>query len=97
MNPLRITEDIVSVGELEADTRGVLRRLRESHRAIVLTEGDRPAAVLITAEEFDRFCENERFTTAVRRGLADSEAGRMIDDEDLERELDARFGSADGT
>lgn len=35
----------------------------------------------------DRQNEHDRFLEAVRQGLADSEAGRLIDDEDLFAEL----------
>ena len=48
--------------------------------------------VIITPEDFDRIQERDRFLAAVREGLADSEAGRLIDDEDLGTELDAEFG-----
>ena len=35
--------------------------------------------------------EHDRFLAAVREGLADAEAGRVIEDEDLAAELDAEF------
>jgi len=48
--------------------------------------------VLITPEDFDRMREPDRFIEAVSAGLADSAAGRVIDDEGLGAELDAEFG-----
>jgi predicted transcriptional regulator len=48
--------------------------------------------VAITPEEFDRLQEHDRFMAAVQEGLADSEAGRLIDDEALAAELDAELG-----
>lgn len=36
--------------------------------------------------------ELERFLAAVDEGLADSEAGRVIDDEELDRELEEWLG-----
>ena len=48
--------------------------------------------VPITPEDFDRIQERSRFLDAVREGLADSEAGRLIDDDELGAELDAEFG-----
>jgi predicted transcriptional regulator len=47
--------------------------------------------VIITLEDFDRLHEHDRFVAAVREGLADSEAGRVIDDEALSQELDAEL------
>ena len=72
----------------------VLRRVREEGRPIVITQNGRPAAVLLSPEEFDRLTERERFMTAVATGLADVEAGRILDDEDVERELAGRGGDA---
>lgn len=35
--------------------------------------------------------ERERFMAAVRAGLADIEAGRVVDDDEVERALDEEF------
>ena len=58
------------------------KRLR---RLIRRQEGSLP-------EEFDRIGERSRFVEAVRRGLADSDAGWLIDDGQLDLDLDAEFG-----
>jgi PHD/YefM family antitoxin component YafN of YafNO toxin-antitoxin module len=59
----------------------------------VITQNGKPTAVLITPEEFDRLHERDRFLAAVREGLADSEAGRIVDDRVLTDELEAEFGA----
>lgn len=51
------------------------------------------AGVLTTPEEFDQVQEHRRVVAAIREGLDDVEAGRVLDDEDLDAELDAEFGS----
>src|SRR5215203_3580278 len=89
---LHLAEDIVPLSEFEADASSLVRRLRETGRAVVLTEGGRPAAVLVTPEEFDELHERERVLAAVEEGLSDLRAGRVIDDEELEQELDEQFG-----
>ncbi len=93
MKFFQVSQDILPVGELKTHTSRVLRRLRNAQRPIVITLNGKPAAVLITPEEFDRLYERERFVEAVNRGLADAEAGRVVDDEVLSGELDAEFGS----
>jgi prevent-host-death family protein len=70
----------------------VLRELKDSQRPVVITQNGRPAAVLITPEEFDRMRERESFLLAVREGLADAEAGRLIEDDEVERILNEEFG-----
>src|SRR5262249_27560323 len=95
MKSLQISEDILPIGEFKTRASQVLRTLRESQRPVVITQNGKPTAVLITPEEFDRLHERERFLEAVREGLADSEAGRVVDDKVLTRELDAALGKAD--
>jgi len=93
MKSVQVSQDILPIGELKTHTSQILRRLRTAQRPIVITLNGKPAAVLITPEEFDRLYERERFVEAVGKGLADAEAGRVVDDEVLSAELDAEFGS----
>jgi prevent-host-death family protein len=95
MKSLHISEDILAIGEVKAQLSRVLRQLHETQRPIVVTQNGRPAAVLITPDEFDRLRELDRFLDAVHEGLADSEAGRVINDASLTAELDAALDSPD--
>ncbi len=92
MKAIQVAEDILPVGEFKTQASRVIRRLREAKRPIVITQNGKPAAVLVTPEEFDRLREDARFVEAVREGLADSEAGRVVDDRAIAHELDAEFG-----
>ena len=95
MKSLQISEDILPIGEFKTRASQVLRKLREAQRPIVITQNGKPTAVLITPEEFDRLHERDRFLEAVREGLADAEAGRVVEDKVLTRELDAALGKAE--
>lgn len=52
--------------------------------------------IQVPPKELDRLRERERFLSAIREGLADAEAGRMIEDDELERELDQEYGPSTG-
>ncbi|HEX9734344.1 MAG TPA: type II toxin-antitoxin system Phd/YefM family antitoxin [Thermoanaerobaculia bacterium] len=93
MKTIQIADDIVPLADFKAHASQLFRRLREDQRPLVITQNGKPAGVLITPEEFDRIRERESFVAAVREGLADSAAGRLIDDGDLDAELDAEFGT----
>ncbi len=80
--PLRVSEDIVPLGEFRTHTARVLGRLRQQKRPVVITQNGKPAAVLVTPEDFDRLQEHGRFLAAVSEGLADVEAGRIVADEE---------------
>ena len=93
MKPVQLSRDIVPLATFKSQASQIFRQLREQKRPVVVTQHGRPAAVLITPEEFDRLQEHDRFVAAVREGLADSEAGRLIDDEELTAELAAELRS----
>ncbi len=95
MKELQISEDILPVGEFKTHASRVIRRLQETRRPFVITQNGKPAAVLLTPEEFDRLNEHARFIEAVDEGLADSAARRVVDDAELTRELDETFGTPD--
>lgn len=86
-----MAKDTISVGDLKSKTTQALSRLRKGHKPIIITEGGEPTAVLITLEDFERLHEHDRFVEAVREGLADSEAGRVVDDETFSREIDTEL------
>jgi prevent-host-death family protein len=92
MKALHLSEDVLPLGDFKTHASSVLRRLKDSQRPVVITQNGRPAAVLITPEEFDRMHERDSFLAAVREGLADAEAGRLVEDAEVERMLLAEFG-----
>jgi len=91
MTALRISEDVIPVGEFKTQASRVLRKLREHRRPVVITQNGKPAAVLITPEEFDRLGEFERFLKSVKEGIRDSDSGKLLEDSELTGLLDAEF------
>jgi prevent-host-death family protein len=92
MKPIQISEDILPLAKFKARASEIIRRLHAVQRPIVITQNGRPAAVLITPEQFDELSERERLVTAIREGLSDAETDRVIDDEALSKDLDAALG-----
>jgi prevent-host-death family protein len=89
MKPLQLAESVLPLGEFKTQASRVLRQLHESNRPVVITQNGRPSAVLITPEEFDRVQEHDRFLAGIREGLEDIEAGRFVEDADLDAALEA--------
>lgn len=84
MKPLQVAQDILPLAQFKAQTSQVFRQLQRDQRPLVITQNGRPAAVLLTPAEFDRLRYREHVLAKVNAGLADSLAGRLIDDEDLD-------------
>ncbi|MBN2197230.1 MAG: type II toxin-antitoxin system Phd/YefM family antitoxin [Polyangiaceae bacterium] len=90
---LQVAEDIVPVAELKAHLSERIRELRSCRRPLVVTQNGKAAAVMLSPEEFDRLTYQARFVAAVREGLEQAEAGKVVDHDTLGRLLDARFGA----
>jgi len=89
MRIIQIAKNIIPIGTFKAQAAAWLERLRNSSGPIVITQNGRPAAVLLSPEEFDRLQEKERFIESIAKGLADAETGRTMDTPELKRRLTA--------
>lgn len=78
MKPLRVSEDVVPVGQFKAEAKKWLARARETGQPLVITQNGRPAAVMLSPAEYDRLTERERFVADVSAGLDDADAGRLL-------------------
>ncbi|MDP3528228.1 MAG: type II toxin-antitoxin system Phd/YefM family antitoxin [Methylicorpusculum sp.] len=88
---LHISEDILPLGQFKTHASQLLKSINSNNRAIVITQNGKPAALVVSPTEFDRLNTQARFIFAVQQGLNDEQAGRVIDDDELdailEREL----------
>ena len=85
------------MGEFKRHASRMIREL-QGERPIIVTQNGRAAAVVISPAEFDRLRRaryHQDVVRSIERGLTAVDIGDVIDDEDLEHELDARFGPLD--
>jgi len=95
MADLRISEDIVPLSEFKAHASEWLKKVSRTNAPIVITQNGRAAAVLVSPSAFDSMTERTRFVDAVAEGLADLEAGRVVDNDSVVAEMTTRYGSPD--
>jgi predicted transcriptional regulator len=60
-------------------------------RAMQISDG-KTTGVLRSPVEFDRLNERVRFVATVEEGLADADAGRLADHDQVAARMHARFG-----
>ncbi|MDP1922819.1 MAG: type II toxin-antitoxin system prevent-host-death family antitoxin [Myxococcales bacterium] len=94
MRALEVGRDILPIGEFKAHASKTVRGLKHRRSPLVITQNGRPAAVLLAPADFDRLMARDRFLAAVEEGLADVEAGRVVSDEELDRDLDRELQRA---
>ena len=88
MSSLQISEEILPLGQFKAHASKLLKSINSSNRSIVITQNGKPAAVVLSPGEFDRLNAQARFISAVQQGLNDEQAGRVIDDDELDAILE---------
>jgi prevent-host-death family protein len=92
---MRVSEDIVPIAEFKTQASRLIRRLSETQRPIVVTHNGRPAAVVVTPEEFDRLHELETRLLLLSRYqdvVAAAARNELIEDEEVWRGLEAELG-----
>ncbi|MEN8151528.1 MAG: type II toxin-antitoxin system Phd/YefM family antitoxin [Planctomycetota bacterium] len=98
MKDIVVSKSIVPLGEFKARAAQYLKEAAGSGRPLVITQNGRPAAVLLSPEEFDRIRERERFLESIAAGREDADAGRVMDTETVHHRLAkrrARRGAAE--
>jgi len=79
MRDINVSEGIVPLGEFKTKASKIIRDLADSDEPLVITQNGRPAAVLLSPAAFQEMRERHEFYRAVAEGVADSEAGRVVD------------------
>ena len=88
MSNLQISEDILPLGQFKAHASRLLKSINNHNRSIVITQNGKPAAVVLSPSEFDRLNSQSHFMSAVQQGLNDEQAGRIVDDDELDTILE---------
>ncbi|MFT3763998.1 MAG: type II toxin-antitoxin system Phd/YefM family antitoxin [Minicystis sp.] len=91
LRAVRIAEDIIPVSDFKAQAADLLRRVSDTGQPLVITQNGKAAGVLLSPAEFNRLNERARFVTAVEEGLADDDAGRVSEHDEVAARMKARF------
>lgn len=85
----------VSLSEAKAQLARLLREVEELGERHVITRSGRPSGVLLSVDEYEGLLEtleilaDQELAAAVRRGLADVEAGNLLTDDEVWGELES--------
>ena len=83
--------DIQPISDFRANTSAMLEQVRETGRPLVLTRRGRGAAVVLDIAAYRNLLDELEELRDVQRGLADIEAGRVVDHKDVEARIAARL------
>ncbi len=84
---LKATEDLIPITDLRQNSARIVKRLRTERRPVVILQRGRSTAVLENVEDYERRLERLEFLEAIVRGLDASQAGKLVDNQDVMRRL----------
>lgn len=87
MSKMRISDDIVPVGEFKTSISKYLKNLHETGHPLVITQNGRPAGVLVTPSEYDSLVYKQQFIASVQKGIQDIESQKTYTTKQLKNEL----------
>lgn len=89
MRDINVSEGIVPLGEFKSKASKIIRDIAGSDEPLVITQNGRPAAVLMSPTAFQELRESHDLYRAVAEGVADSEAGHIVDNKKVRRWLES--------
>ena len=84
---LNISTDIIPIGEFKSKMTKWLNTAKDTGHPLIITQNGKPAAVVLSPEEFDNMKYTKRFMNSINQGLADINSGNSLDTEELKNEL----------
>lgn len=87
MDPISLAEDLIPLGEFKTNASQHIKALKGRTRPLVVTVNGRAAAIVISPEAWDQMQYRERFLAAIDKGIADADAGRLVDTDAIRARL----------
>jgi len=87
MRSIRLSEDVVPLGEFKSRASSILRSLSNQNRPLLITQNGQAAGVLLSPAEYDALCEKDAFLEDIAMGLADAESGRVMSVSEVREQL----------
>ena len=93
--PIARLPSIIPISELRQDAAGVIQRVVASDEPVVITQRGRAAAVLVSAEAYERTYDEIEILRTLARGDAEIAEGLGPDADEVKAEARALLAAAD--
>ena len=88
---MKTIPEIIPVTDLRQDAAAALKKVRDTHDHIIITQRGRAAAVLVNVEEFERLSSEHRLLTILAKGEQEIREGEGFSLEEVLTEADAKI------
>ncbi|WP_449258487.1 type II toxin-antitoxin system Phd/YefM family antitoxin [Chlorobium limicola] len=87
MKSIRISSDIIPLGEFKTGISACLKKVRSTGHPLIITQNGRPAGVLLSPEEYDSLVYRKQFIESIERGMMAAEVGDVYSTEEVRAKL----------
>ncbi len=88
---LNLAQDICPVSEFRANSTSLIKRVREEHRSIILTQHGKSAAVVIDVADFQNMIDELALYKEIKEADLAIDNGHGIAQSKVKKELLAKF------
>jgi prevent-host-death family protein len=93
MRKINVAEDIVSIGHFKTHASELIGKLHATRRPLVITQHGKPAAVVLTPEEFDDLGYRQQVRDKVAAGLASAERSGAVASSEVRKRVKAKIAA----
>ena len=87
METIRFNEDVYPISEFRTNTAGLIDKIKNTKRPILLTQNGKGTAILLDVKAFDELIEKTEFITGIAKGLDDIQKGKIINHSEVKRRV----------
>lgn len=91
MRKINVAEDIVPIAEFKTHASEYVRHMHRTHRPMVITQNGKPAAVMLTPEDFEALGYREFVKSKINSALESAERGPNRSPDEVARRVKAKL------
>lgn len=91
MPNINLAEDILPLSEFRSDAAGMIQRMKETRRALILTRRGHSSAVVLDIGVYQSLLDEVQLLKEVHTAIAQVESGQGIPQEEAHRRAIARL------
>ena len=91
MRKINVAEDIVPIAEFTTHASEYFRTMHRTHRPMVITQNGKPAAVVLTPEDFEALGYQEFVKAKIKAGIESAESGPNRSPDEVTRRVKAKL------
>lgn len=87
METIKFNEDVYQISEFRTNTAGLIDKIKNTKRPILLTQNGKGTAILLDVKAFDELIEKTEFITGIAKCLDDIQKGKIVNHSEVKKRM----------